>query len=121
MNDAGRVGGDEGGSYLDCDVEDLDQLPALPHVLPECDTFDKLSGNEGSVFRAADLVDGEDVWMIKGGCGLRFLNKTAHPALMSSKLAEEKFQRDGPAQFGVLRPIHLPHSTRTTFADDAIA
>lgn len=41
--------------------------------------------------------------------------------LMSGKVAEQKLERDRAAEFDVLRPIHLPHSTRTNFADDAIA
>src|SRR3569832_137791 len=121
MNDAGGVCGDERGSDLNRDVEDLGQFPALPHILPECDAFDELSGDEGSVFRAADFVDGEDVWMIESGCGLRFLNKAVPAALMSGKFGEQEFQSDRAAEFGVLRPIHLPQSTRTNFADDAIA
>ena len=44
--------------------EALPQLPALAHVLAECDAFDKLSGDERSVFGAADFVDSEDVRMI---------------------------------------------------------
>ena len=41
--------------------------------------------------------------------------------LVSGKFGEQEFQSDCAAELGVLRPIHLPHSTRTNFADDAIA
>src|ERR1041384_7961062 len=116
MNNAGCVCGDERGSNLDPDVEHLDQLAMLAHVVPECDAFDELRGDERRVFRAADFVDGENVWMIESRRGFRFLDEAAHAALVNGKFAEEEFESDRATELGILRPIHLPHSTRTNFA-----
>jgi hypothetical protein len=59
--------------------------------------------------------------MIARGGGFRFLNNATHATLVRGKFSEQEFQSDGAAELGVLRAIHLPHSTRTNFADDAIA
>jgi hypothetical protein len=65
MNNSGGMSSDECGGDLDCDVECLDELQSLQHALAECETLDELGSNESRVFRAADLVNSKDVWVVE--------------------------------------------------------
>src|SRR5262245_258651 len=102
MNNAGGMCSNESGSDLDPDVEYFYQLEPLMHVMPECKAIDKLSRDIGNIILAPDLVNGKNVWVVEGRCGLCFLDETFYAALVSGKVAGQEFQSDVPAQFGVL-------------------
>jgi hypothetical protein len=63
----------------------------------------------------ADVVDRQDVRVIKRARGLRFAGEPALPHRIGSR-PRQHFDRDLAIQPRIARPIHLAHSTG---ADDA--
>ncbi len=68
----------------------------------------------------ADFVDGDDVGMIQRRSSLCFLNKAAHPRLISSDIGRQNLQRHLAIEVSVLRQIYLSHSTRAYLRDDDV-
>ena len=68
----------------------------------------------------ADLVDGDDVGMIQGGGGLRFLDEAPHPLLALHQLRGKDFQGDRPVQDGVLGHVDLTHAACSERRNNAI-
>ena len=58
--------------------------------------------------------------MIKRRCGFRFLNETLEPVLMRAEFAGQRISKPLADRARDPAPIHLPHSARTYFANDAI-
>jgi hypothetical protein len=59
--------------------------------------------------------------MVERGSGFGFLNETFDAALLIGVVVWEEFESDMAAEFSVLCPVHLTHTSRTDFGNDAIA
>jgi len=82
--------------------------------------FDKLHDDEIDAVDFFDRVNGDDVWMIQDGSGLRFGKQTTFGALVASGLGCEQFERDVAAEFRVFRTIDLAHPAFTYLVDNAV-
>ena len=87
MNNTGSVRGNECRGNLRRNIQYFDQLEPLTHVLSQCDAIDELSSNKSSFIGTANFIDRKNVWVIKRRGGLRFLDETLQPGLMSSDFA----------------------------------
>ena len=68
----------------------------------------------------ADVVDGADIGMVQGGCGLRFTPKSLQSLAVLGHILRKKLQGDESAQAGVFGFIDHAHATAAEFFDNAI-
>jgi hypothetical protein len=90
MYDASSVGGCERTDDLDHDVNSFTQRhSAAPQTLPQCLAFDQFTRDVVGRLILANLVNRQDIWMVKADYGARFLLKALQalgalrPAVMS--------------------------------------
>src|SRR5258705_7673292 len=96
MDDASLVCRRQRLCDLNADVEHLIQpQPRAREMMAERFALDVFSGNEMSGVRLADLVDGENVRVVQGGCSFGFLDKTLQSSLISRDILRQNLQRDG--------------------------
>ena len=83
MDDAPRVRGAERVGDRDGDAQRLAQpQPAAGDSRVEARARDVLHDDEVPIAGRLDLVDGDDVRVVEGGGGLRFLHEAAAPGLV---------------------------------------
>ena len=71
---------------------------------------DELGGDEVRAFCLANFMNRDDVWVIKRGRGLRFLDKTAQTLFVIGKLRGQQLQRDFAIELRIIGEIDLAHS-----------
>src|SRR6185436_1422149 len=81
------------------------------HVLTQSLTIDKLGRNKVAAVGLADLMDGQDVVMVKGRDGASLLSKAAQSFLISGELGRKQLEGDLAAQLGIFREIDFTHAT----------
>ena len=82
--------------------------------------IEKLHGDEGLPVLLADFVDGADVGMVQGGCGLGFALKTGEGLRILGNFFGQELQRDKAAQLYVLGLVDDTHAAAAEFLDDAV-
>ena len=113
MDDAARVCGRDGVRDRNRDAQQLVQAQSLPrddrvergaaHVLHD----DEVDG----AFRL-DMVNRDDVRMVEGGGGLRFLEKAAPAAFVVHPVGRQDLDGDLAAEARIAGPIHFAHPAR---------
>ena len=111
MNDSGSMRRRQGARYLDGDVDrGIEGKAAAFDLLAKGLAFDIFGGDELHAIGLSEFVDGENVGMVEGGGGVRFLLEAAQTALVAEQLRRQHLERDLTAQLGVLGEIHLAHA-----------
>src|SRR5437016_1266114 len=63
----------------------------------------------------------EDVWMVQGAGGLRFLLKTRHALLIGREIGRQNFDRNLAADLRIESQIHFSHSALSDLRADFVA
>src|SRR4051794_37302603 len=93
MDNAGFLGGCEGASRLDRDVNSFTQLHSPAHqALTQRLAFDQFAGYVMSRMILADLVNRQDVWMIEPNYGMRFLLKPLQALGVAGEALGQEFE-----------------------------
>src|SRR5215475_8877560 len=110
MNDPGSVRGCQCRSYLDADVDDfVNRQSRLGQTLSKCLALNKLCGYEMEGTSLANLMNGEQVGMIKGRRGGGFTTKAKHTSFIIRQSGWEQFQGDSSSQSCVFGQINFAH------------
>ena len=86
------------------------QGPALQDVFQAL-AADQFHGDEGNVFRLADLVDGGDVGLVKPGGRAGLLQESLPGLLVGGEFRGQELQRHRALQFQILGLIDGPHAS----------
>ena len=78
-------------------------------VRAEVFAFEQLRDDVARAFVMADIVNGEDVRMVQGGRGERFLFKAAKPVFIGRKRGRQELDGDVAIQPRVARAIDFSH------------
>ena len=81
---------------------------------------DELHRDERGAVVLVDLVDGDDVRVIEGGGGARFLDEPAVAIGVRRRLGRQHLDRDRPAEPGVVGGVDNPHPAPADLGVDAI-
>jgi hypothetical protein len=76
--------------------------------------------NEGAAILLANVVDGADVGVIEGRCGLGFTAKTGEGLRIVGDFFRKKFERHEAVEAGVFRLVNNAHPTAANFFENAI-
>src|SRR5207302_3731532 len=116
------VGGLQRAGHLNRHVENLRQAHSREcQGLLQGEPIDEFSGDEVRAICLANLMDGDDVWMIKRGGGLGLLYEPAQALFVIGKLRRQKLQRDSAIEFRITGEVDLAHSTFSERFNDLIA
>ena len=77
--------------------------------------FEELHGDERLAVLLADVVNGADVGMIQGGCGVRFAPEAAERLRIAGDLVGQKLQGDETMQPGVFGLVDDAHAAAAEF------
>ena len=81
----------QGAGDLQRDVERVGEpKPPAPHTPAQGNAVNELGGDEVSAAHVTDLVDGDDVRMVKGGGGQCFLPEAAHALLVRREVGGQQ-------------------------------
>ena len=117
MDDAGAVGGGEGGRDLDGDVECLAQRKWLDESLIQRLALDVFHRDVGpAVGRLAALVGVADVRMIQRRGGAGFLLEPRVPVGLYD-ISTQHLERHAAIQLPIAGSIHLPHAAHAKQAN----
>src|SRR5262249_58662868 len=98
MNDPGPVRSSERGGDLHCHIERLRHtqisLRRIHQTLAQCLSFDVLGDDVMSIFNFADLVNGDDVWVVEGGGRARLLREAAHTPSITCEFSRQQLDGD---------------------------
>jgi hypothetical protein len=121
MNDAMRVSFFQcaGGLFTDGNGLFPGQCAAIDHRL-EVRTFQILHSNEKLMASFTDRVNGTDVGVIQGGCGLRFTQQTGAATGIRTLRRGNEFQGNGTPELGVYSAIDDTHSSLAKLLFDSI-
>src|SRR5208337_1334249 len=110
-----------GVGNLNCQAKQDIELDGLSgDAVLQGGAFQKLHGDEGLAILLADVIDGADIWMIEGRCGLRFALKASESLGVAGNVFRQEFQRDKTLQASVFRFIDNSHAATAEFFDDAV-
>src|SRR4029077_15531821 len=94
MDNAGLVGGSERTHDLDHDVNSFTQRHSpTAQTLPQCLAFDQFTRDVVDGLILADLVNRQNIWMVKADYGARFLLKALQAFGVAGKARGEEFER----------------------------
>ncbi len=82
MNDAGGVSRGERAGSLNRDLQNVRELHARHDALSQRVPIDELGRDEAQTLNRANLVNGEDVWMIERRSCFGLLNKAPQSLLV---------------------------------------
>src|SRR5262249_22599997 len=121
VDDAACVGLAEALEQLACDLERAREWePALVQQLAEVGAREQLRDEEWRAAFDADVVDGEDRWMLDpGGCA-RFDLGASQALGVRRQALGQALDRDVPPKPPVARPIDLAHPARSEQGDDLV-
>ena len=83
-------------------------------------SFEKFGDEVGRAVKFADVVDGEDVWMIQGGYGASFLFEAAEAVGILRESFREDFDGYVAAEAGVFCAKYFAHSASADWGDDFV-
>src|SRR5262245_35582876 len=95
------------------------QWPAS-HLIAQCLAFDKLADDVMRAFGFADLVNGQDVWMVESGGRLRLPLKPEQAIRILFDGGGQYFERDLAFESGVLGQEDFSHAASAEQADDLV-
>src|SRR5579864_2664280 len=81
---------------------------------------EKFHDQEGMGVLLADFVDGADIGMVEGGCGLRLALKAGKCLGVFDDVVGKKLQGDETMEGDVLSLVNHAHSAATELLDDAV-
>src|SRR5882762_824166 len=65
-------------------------------------------------------MNGADIWVIQGGCGLGFAPKAGQRERITAKIRWQEFERDRAVEACVVCLVHDTHPPATEFLDDPV-
>ena len=74
---------------------------------------------QASVVGLIDLVDGADVGVVQGRCGLRLGDEAKLGGGVGEEAWRQELERDHPAEASVLGTVYHSHAAGAEFGDDA--
>jgi hypothetical protein len=83
-------------------------------------SFEKFRDEVGRAVVLADVVDGEDVWMIQRSDGAGFLLEATQAIGVFRESFRQDFDRNVAAEARVLRAKHFAHSARANRRDNFV-
>src|SRR5438477_9985156 len=111
VNNSGFVCGGERRSSLNGDIEHRAQRQMFARdLLPQRLTINEFGRDVVRATYFTNLVNGDDVRMIEGGGGFRFLLEAAHAVEVYSELRGQQLERDLPFEARILGEIDFAHS-----------
>src|SRR5438093_6828992 len=111
MHDAGLVRGSQRRGHLYCDIQCIVQIHSPTRQgCPQRYPFYELGRDEVAVSFHADLVNGQNVWMIQGRGSARLGFEPAELDLVCGQTLREKLECDFTTEAFVPRQIDLAHS-----------
>ena len=121
MDDAAGVRGVERVGDLDAERKDRFQLecPSADHVL-EGRAVEEFHDEESAAGVLADVVDGADVGVVQGRCGLGFAAETLERLAVLRKVLGQKLQGDEAAKAGVFGLVDHAHATAAEFFENPV-
>ena len=121
VHDAFGVSGIERVGDLDGEGKQSVQLegPNTDEVLQGL-AIEKLHGDEGLAVFLADVVNGANVGVVQGGCGLGFALKAGERLRIAGYFIGKEFQGDEAMQARVFGFVNHAHAAAAEFLDDAI-
>ena len=84
------------------------------------DAVQKLHGNERRTVTLGDFIDGADVGMVEGRCGLGFALKTGQGLSVFGYIIAQKLERDKAMQGDVFGLVDHAHPAASQLLDDAV-
>jgi hypothetical protein len=78
-------------------------------------SFDKLHAEVATTLAFADLVDGDNAWMIEAGGGLRFAAKALQMRFGGPRAKADHFESDGPIETFLMPTINYAFSAPADF------
>src|SRR5262245_53692587 len=112
MHDPCLMCGGYGGRDLSGHVECRKQLDARAHEHPQRLSINELGDDEMTPFNLPDLINSEDVRMVEGRSGARFLLKSQHSLAIMSEFLRQQFERDLAPEPRVFCQVNLSHPAR---------
>src|SRR4029077_8090198 len=110
MDNPSFMGGSERACHLDGDVNSFTDLHSPAHqTLPQCLAFDQFAGYVMSGVMLADLVNRQDIWMIKPNYRPRFSLKPLQALRIAGKAHGQEFERGFAARCHVGGQIDFAH------------
>src|SRR5882724_7169391 len=110
MNNSRLMGGSERTGHLDSDISSFTDLHSSAHqTLTQRLTFDQFAGDVMNRVILADLVNGQDVWMIERNDCVRFLFKPLQPLCVACKAQGQEFERGFPPRDNIGGKIDFAH------------
>jgi hypothetical protein len=121
MNNTGGVRAGQGIGDLDGVLQNLGQ----PHAVFRDQPVERLSrhvlhGDEVHPVGLADVMDGDDVYMVEGRRGLRFLNEAALSRRVGDFIVRQNLDGDKAIQAGVARFVDHTHPAFTELLGDFV-
>ena len=121
MNDSFGVSGIQCIGNLDGQIEQNIRLDGLSRdAMLQREAIQKFHGDERLPVLFADFVDGADVGMIQGGCGLRFALEAAQGLRVVRNFIRQELQGNKAVELCVLGLVNHTHTPATEFFDDAV-
>ena len=91
-------------------------LISSPIVLPSTYSITMNSVTVG----LADVIDGDDVGVVQGGCGFRFVDEPLLAFQVAYDLGTENLEGHRPIQTHIARAIHFPHPAHPDPRDELV-
>src|SRR6266498_790929 len=82
--------------------------------------FEQFGDDKGCSLVSADIVDGQNVWMIECGSGASFLLEPSQPIRVQSERGGQELDRDFTIQAGIARAVDLAHTACANLADNRV-
>ncbi len=122
MDDSNVVGGRQSTGEFHAIVQHLPQPHrAFTEALAQSLPVEQLGHDVGRAVVLADVKDRNDVWMVQGGSGLRFLFKAAKTLGVPRPVLGKYLDRHVALQRGVARAIDFTHPAGTQGAENFVA
>src|SRR5262249_46573201 len=112
MHNPRLVCGGQGARDLRGHVERRMQLDPRDHHHPQRLSVNELGGDEMFPLKLTDFINGEDVRVVEGRSGARFLLKSQHSFAILSEYLWQQFERALAPKPRVLGEVTLSHPAR---------
>ena len=120
MDDALGVGGGQPVSRLDRVVEGLARGKRAMEPVTHRLAFEQLADDVGDAIVAAHVVEGDQIRMVEGAGGPRFLLEASEAVVVLSDGGGQDLDRDRASQAGIAGPVDLAHAADSEHADDFV-
>src|SRR5262245_9435510 len=83
-------------------------------------SMNSVAMNRRHSWATTNLIDGDDIRMVKRRSSLRLLHEAPHAFLVCSHLSRQNLQRHRAIEFGILCQIDLTHPARAELRTDFV-